>query len=355
MNKHIFFRYFIYILLPVALFACKDPEVESVKPSTFPNTPEGNFQAFWHGVNRNYAFFNYDPVDWDGMLRRMQPRVNASTTDAQLLDIFREMMSTLIDNHRTININDSAIYSHFTAYPYIRTLNIRNIQRNYVKVFALEHDGRMGYGTINDDILWVWRSDMKLEQQKLDSVLQLRDWRGVILDLRGNPGGVFSEVNKMVSTFAPNKFLYGYKRYLISNDKFSLGPFIGQYIERDNKAGKALYQKPVMVLTDRWSGSAAEHATIALKQLPQVTVLGDTTAGALGSVNTKPDISYYGGAFALPNGMWVRLANEVFYAGPQKEMLEGKGVPPHVVIVNTATEIAQGRDAMLEEAIRRLQ
>jgi carboxyl-terminal processing protease len=350
-------RLLIFVLLTLSFYACsKDPELESVKPSTFADTPEGNYEAFWHGVNRNYAFFNYDPTDWNKMYHTMKVRVNASTTEAQLLDIYSEMMAKLIDNHRTIhNSADSVIYSHFRAYPYPRTLNLNNIKKNYAKIFQVEHGGRIGYGAINNDILWVWRNDMKLDQQKLDSVMQLRDWKGVIIDLRGNGGGFFKEVNKVVSTFSPNDFLYGYKRYLISNDQFSLGPFIGQYITRENKAGKALYQKSVVVLTDRWTGSAAEHTAIAMKLLPNVMVVGDTTAGALGSVNTKPDISYYGGAFALPNGWWVRLANEVFYAGPGKTMLEGKGVAPDVRVVNTPEEIAQGRDKMLEEAIIRLQ
>jgi carboxyl-terminal processing protease len=42
--------------------------------------------------------------------------------------------------------------------------------------------------------------------------------------------------------------------------------------------------KPIVVLTDRFTISAGERATMAFKTLPNVTVLGDTTNGAHGTM-----------------------------------------------------------------------
>jgi carboxyl-terminal processing protease len=97
------------------------------------------------------------------------------------------------------------------------------------------------------------------------------------------------------------------------------------------------------VLTDRRTPSAAERAVMALRTLPQVTVMGDTTNGSLSTKIPRE----------LANGWYYSLTPQ------QVEMFdgrsyEGRGLAPDVVVRNDPLEVRAGSDRLLEAAIERL-
>lgn len=101
--------------------------------------------------------------------------------------------------------------------------------------------------------------------------------------------------------------------------------------------------KPIIVLADRYTISAGERALMAFMTLPNVTILGDTTNGAHGTMIGRE----------LANGWFYSLV-------PQKvELYDGKsyegiGLAPDVFIKNTLSEINTGTDKTLETAVERL-
>lgn len=102
--------------------------------------------------------------------------------------------------------------------------------------------------------------------------------------------------------------------------------------------------KPIVVLTDRFTISAGERSVMTLKTLPNVTIIGDTTNGAHGTMIGRE----------LANGWFYSLV-------PQKVELydgksyEGKGLPPDLYIKNSEEEISTGIDRVLESAIESMQ
>ncbi|MBD3297886.1 MAG: hypothetical protein GF341_04460 [candidate division Zixibacteria bacterium] len=104
--------------------------------------------------------------------------------------------------------------------------------------------------------------------------------------------------------------------------------------------GQYRFTGPVILLTHRFSISAAENLALAMRTLPNVTVVGETTCGVMADV--------YG--FQLPNGWFVHCAYKLF-TDHKGFCWEGIGIPPDLRITNSAEDIKNGRDRVLEFAL----
>jgi C-terminal processing protease CtpA/Prc len=104
--------------------------------------------------------------------------------------------------------------------------------------------------------------------------------------------------------------------------------------------GSYQFLKPVVVLTSRATMSSAEMFVMAMQNLPQVTIVGDTTAGGVGNPIFRE----------LPNGWTYRLSTGIT-ADAQRRIIEGVGIFPDVSVITTAADSANGIDRMLEKGI----
>jgi len=94
--------------------------------------------------------------------------------------------------------------------------------------------------------------------------------------------------------------------------------------------------------------SAGELCTEIMKQLPNVTAVGDTTGGgSAGSQDNPPNAR---GEYYLPSGKMIYIGTIDLrrYDGLPWEW---RGVPPDIRVVQTEADIKQGRDKQLEYAI----
>lgn len=162
-----------------------------------------------------------------------------------------------------------------------------------------------------------------------DAMTAFMDADGIVIDLRGNPGGTAIMAMGMVGWLIAEK-----------------NHFLGTMQTRDNELKivvfprPATYSGPVAVLVDGLSGSCSEMFAGGLKDLGRARIFGSRTIGAaLPSAVEK-----------LPNGdgFQYAFANYVSRGG---EVLEGVGVAPHVEIDPTREALLQGRDTALEAAI----
>ena len=103
------------------------------------------------------------------------------------------------------------------------------------------------------------------------------------------------------------------------------------------------FDKPIVYLTDRYTISAGERMTYAMKSLPNVLHMGDTTNGSISSMAGRD----------LANGWKYSIVPQKI-EGFDGVYYEGVGIPPEVYIKNTFTEMSQGIDRTLEAAIARL-
>ncbi|MCS6929700.1 MAG: S41 family peptidase [Saprospiraceae bacterium] len=338
----------------------------------YPNTPKGNFQAFWDGMSRKYSFWGYDPTNWDEVYDKYVNKVTDQTTDLELAEIFDEMIDGLIDGHYEIQVtidtvvalyspgfvNDKISNYHFLLDDeYFETKIFNRLSPGTRKKFQ-----GFVYGVLDNKYQYIripsfsifkgLASNPQFFLEMLEFMAKpAPQYKGVILDLRQNGGGIADEVPLIVGNFTDKELLVGESRYKYGSNRNEFSPWVQQKIYPNPKGYNPL---PVVVLCNSLSISAAERTTMALSVLPQVTVVGETTFGAQSAVlfGREGEDSVYAGSFELPNGWTVKMAAEV-YRFVDGKLYEGVGFTPDVVVpfdVNLFK--SSGRDNQLERALQ---
>ncbi len=156
----------------------------------------------------------------------------------------------------------------------------------------------------------------------------------MVVDVRNNPGGAGRAVEIVAGRLADRRrhFATNRTRYGPEHDDFWFAEF-----RNVGPSGPLQFTGPTVLLADRISASAAEGLTMAMRVLPHVTVVGETTEGAFSSQFPE----------RMPNGWPLWLS---FRESRDREGVcwDGVGIPPDLRVPNTAADIAAGRDRMLE-------
>ena len=107
--------------------------------------------------------------------------------------------------------------------------------------------------------------------------------------------------------------------------------------------GLPRYGGKIVILVDEVSLSQSEYTAMAFRSAPNATVVGSTTAGADGNVSRIP----------LPGGLESRISGiGVFY--PNKKPTQRVGIIPDIVARPTIDGIRNGRDEVVEAALRHI-
>lgn len=336
--KRVFSFIFMVSLMSIFL-SCEKIFIEPPK-----DNPEAVFENIWQTFNEEYAPFEERKVDWQVAYNTFRPQVNINTTDDELFTIISEMLKLLDDGHISLTApNRQVFYSNRI----MRELIDDNLFNKTVIKSYLETDLKVGieesyiYGKIQgESIAYIFFDYVGDNFFVLNDFLnKYNNVNGYIIDLRHNQGGdftyCFSEIGRLT-----NQTRYVFK------SKTKNGKGKNDYTEWKEwyiKPKGNYVNKPIIVLTDRYTISAGERSVMAFKTLPNVTVVGDTTNGAHGTMIGRE----------LANGWYYSIV-------PQKvEMFDGKtyegiGLAPDFYIKNQIIDINQGIDKTLEYAIDKL-
>ena len=163
---------------------------------------------------------------------------------------------------------------------------------------------------------------------------------GVVLDLRGNLGGLGAMVMGISGHFFTKPDTLGTIRIREATMRYVANPV------RVSRSGKPMkpFAGPVAILVDELSASTTEILAAALQRLGRARVFGVPSAGqALPALLTR-----------LPNG--DRLMYVIGdYAGPGGTRLEGAGVTPDVPTPLSRSSLLAGRDDALQAAVKWIQ
>ena len=304
--------------------------------------PEKNFEHLWKTFDRNYALFGAKHIDWDALYKVYRPRVTPRTTDDELFQIIADMLGNLNDNHVRLSSPTRRFQSGILGQMKMEDFSLDLVKQKYLKGKAKPLvDGVFDYGWLSESIGYFhFRGFGRLEQSQaaIDEIIkEFKDAKALIVDVRGNGGGD-DRVGKLIADrFADKKRLY--MKTAIRNgarhDEFT--PWKYWYVE---PGGPIQFTKPVILLTHRFSVSAAENFALAMRVLPHVTLVGDATSGVFADV--------YGDR--MPNG-WSFGVSFKLFIDHTGFCWEGIGVPADIRETNTKTDIEQQRDRVLNLAV----
>lgn len=302
----------------------------------YADNPEGNFEALWNILDRNYCFFSYKKIDWDSVYTAYYPRVSATMSSDELFALMGEMLSELKDGH--VNLVAPHDMTRYWKWHEDFPANFDwNIVKKYLGTdYAIA--GGMRYKILNDNVGYIYYGSFSnnVEQANLDEIIRrMEKCHGIILDVRNNGGGNLTNADRIASRFFTERTLIGYILHKTGkgHDDFSL-PY-PRYIK---SSGRRIFNKKVVVLTNRGCYSATNEFVNIMKYAPQATIIGDKTGGGSGLPFSSE----------LPNGWRVR-----FSASPmlnaQKEHIEF-GIEPDIYVHLTDSDARQNRDSLIEKA-----
>ena len=143
---------------------------------------------------------------------------------------------------------------------------------------------------------------------------------GVILDLRGNPGGLLVEAVDAAGAFLNGGLVVEFHRS-------------GQSPEVFNALGNGDSRTPLVVIVDRGTASAAEVVAAALQDRNRAIIVGEKTFGKATVQNSE----------SLSNGAEIELTVG-YYITPSGKKLDGQGIEPDIeVSANEEKFVAEQR------------
>lgn len=116
----------------------------------------------------------------------------------------------------------------------------------------------------------------KREREIILALLELKNTRCLILDIRGNRGGLTGNVSQISGRFCLQNKTYAISRTKNGSGQFDFGPGVELEIKRK---GNIVYENPVILLTNAQTMSAGEEFAMAMKSQPQVTQVGNIPEG----------------------------------------------------------------------------
>lgn len=322
------------------IFAILFSAAACIEEDDFSNSYSGNFEALWSIIDERYCFFEQAEktfgLDWNAVHEKYKPQADTCKSDAQLFDILDNMLKELRDGH----VNLSSIYG--TSYYWDWQLNYPqnfsdSIQRNYLGNNFRFTNG-IKYTELTDSIGYMYAesfaSGFNTDNLSL-MFLNLKNCKGIVLDIRNNGGGMITAAEKLASSFTNVKIHSGYIKHKTGkgHNDFSAPEKI--YLEPTEGIA---WLRPVVVLTNRGVYSAANHFVMLMRELPNVLVVGDRTGGGGGLPFNS----------TLPNGWSIRFsACPVLDAqGNDTEF----GIEPDLPADITTEDWNNGRDTMIETA-----
>ena len=322
-----------YLVTLSLCMACVDED-------EYANSPQGNFEALWHIIDEHYCFFDYKQqaygLDWQEVYRRYRPQFDATMTATQQFEVLANMLAELRDGHVNLyssfdvarnwswqedypaNLSDTLIRRYLgTDYRIATGMQYRILDDQTAYLRCPSFSGEFGEGNLNDILYF------------------LAPCRGLIIDLRGNGGGLLTSAEQLAARFTNDELLVGYMQHKTGRGH---NDFSKMQEQRLKPSQGIRWQKPVVVLTNRGVFSAANEFVKYMKCCPKATIVGDRTGGGAGLPFSSE----------LPCGWSVRFSACPMY--DRNRQSTEFGIDPDHFVSLTDDDFLRGRDTLIEYA-----
>lgn len=177
------------------------------------------------------------------------------------------------------------------------------------------------------------KTDHDLQQAIKDLNSKFKPLRGLILDLRNDPGGLLDQAIKVADEFLTSGLIV----YTEGRNKAQTNRFYAQ--DSGSELEKGI---PLVILINEGSASASEIVAGALQDRKRATLVGTKTFGK-GSVQS---------IVPLEDGSALRLTTAYYYT-PSGRVINEKGIQPDLLVEMPAIPEGKTVKALRQEALER--
>jgi C-terminal processing protease CtpA/Prc len=234
-------------------------------------------------------------------------------------------------NRRTVavaaRIQQGKIIANYTAADFGN--DVRDAESAFKRI------QRKSYVVGNDVVIWKLPS-FELGEKGVDAMFaESAKYKGIVLDLRQDPGGYEMSVLHMIGNLFDKDVKIG-----ASQTRKGSEPLVAK--SRGDKA----YKGKFVVLIDSASASASEILARVVQTEKRGPVIGDTSSGSVMSARIFPHV--FGMDTITFYAAEISAANLIM---PDGKSLEKSGVVPDETILPNGADLASGRDPVLSRAV----
>jgi len=253
-------------------------------------------------------------------------KINGEDTTGMALDIAVTKIRGPKGTKVTLNIYRDGIADPFDVIITRDQITVDSVQAKMIDDSGKEITGNNGIALIT---ISEFNQDTIQEFDAAVSAMMLRSPKGVIIDLRGDPGGYLDAAVE------------------VPRDWIGDQPVV---IQRKSDGSQEVMKPtmkitpialPTVILVNKWSASAAEIVSGAMQDYGKATLVGETTFGK-GSVQEYIDSFSDGSALKITVAEWLT---------PKGRSIDKKGITPDVAVDLTDADIKAGKDPQLDKAI----
>jgi hypothetical protein len=308
-------------------------------PRITPSLVETSFDQLWEAFDREYALFILRAnVDWHKLREQYRPRALQAKSAYEFAGICAEMLRPLRDLHVWMDVAGASVpvfnrerqaNANLAAWPRI--------------LGQLTPVGRVQWTRTPDKIGFVaidqW-NDGAFPRQVDEILEQMRDTRGLIVDVRLNGGGSEPQAKQVAGRFLEKEFIYAYSQYRNGPQHTNLTEKIAR---RAAPRGPWRYHRPVVLLIGQKCMSSSESFVAMMSGAAQVTIMGDHTCGSSGNPRM----------LRLPLEVTVSVPRWIDYL-PDGTPLDERGFRPQIEFKPEPGAFEGDRDDLLSAALERL-
>ena len=310
----------------------------------YPRTQRGNFEALWKIIDTHYCFFDFKQkeygLNWNEVRERYARQVSDTMTKRAFFQVMGNMCRELRDGH--VNLWTPFNTARYTQWYELHPMNYSDsLERKTLgTVDEYQMTGGMKYKVLSDNIGYLRCESFNVgigdgNVHEVMRYLALCD--GLIIDVRNNSGGMLTSATTLASAFTNQTVTVG---YIVHKTGPGHRDFSHPRPITLHPLGGMRWQKPVAILTNRKTFSAANAFVMYMKALPNVTTIGDKTGGGSGMPFSSE----------LPNGWSIRFSASPIY-NARMEHTEF-GISPDIAINISSTDYVNGYDTILARARR---
>lgn len=270
---------------------------------------------------------------------RISPFVSASTPQDSIAKIFKyDLLQGDADEEISLTLKNREGKLFIADFPRMNHQGWLQIGYPAADYRVLENNiGYLILNTFNNEAV------VPFFESRFDQILKTD---ALIIDVRQNSGGSTHRGIEILSHLTDRNFTKAtsvVRKYDPAARRWGEPFTTGRYTGEIEPHGERKYSKPVVLLIGASTYSAAEDFTVAFRQAKRGVIMGVPTAGSTGQ-------PYH---FRIPGGGLAYVCTIRDYFNDGTEFI-GTGILPDITVRRSLDDLHNGKDTLLEAAIRRL-